>query len=140
MPRWFTAQELSVLDDLTANNKAVLASLGGRPANMKEYAEENDDDEDLQMRGAEGVEPMHTDEKSDLHRRRSCSAVSQRMGSITWAMADKMRSHSRVGEREPVMENNDEKSALEEEMRGRLSHETVRQRIESITTAPVHKT
>ncbi|PSN67929.1 anion exchange family protein [Corynespora cassiicola Philippines] len=31
MPRWFTGKELEVLDDLTANNKAVLASLGGRP-------------------------------------------------------------------------------------------------------------
>ncbi|ORY14885.1 anion exchange family protein [Clohesyomyces aquaticus] len=31
MPKWFTGKELSVLDDLTANNKAVLASMGGRP-------------------------------------------------------------------------------------------------------------
>ena len=44
MPRWFSAQELAVLDALTANNKAVLASLGGRPAKMNEFAEEEDED------------------------------------------------------------------------------------------------
>jgi hypothetical protein len=141
MPRWFTAQELSVLDNLTANNKAVLASLGGRPAKLKEYAEEDDDDEDPQMRRAEGREPMHTDEESDLHRRRSHSAVRQRMGSITWATARKMRSHSEGREREPAMKNGDEKSTLEEEeMRSRRSHEAVRQRMGSITRAPVRKT
>lgn len=141
MPRWFTAQELSVLDDLTANNKAVLVSLGGRPAKMKKYAEEDDDDEDPQLRRAEGIEPMRTDEESDLHRRRSPSAVRQRMGSITWATAHKMRSHSRGGGREPVMEGNDEKSALEEEeMRVHRNHEAVRQRMGSITRAPVYKT
>ncbi|KAF2176030.1 HCO3 transporter family protein [Zopfia rhizophila CBS 207.26] len=32
MPRWFTLKELQVLDDLTATNEAVLASLGGAPA------------------------------------------------------------------------------------------------------------
>lgn len=31
LPRVFTRQELEVLDDLTANNSAVLASLGGAP-------------------------------------------------------------------------------------------------------------
>ncbi|TGO33525.1 hypothetical protein BHYA_0242g00180 [Botrytis hyacinthi] len=31
MPRFFTAAELEVMDDLTANNKVVLASLGGAP-------------------------------------------------------------------------------------------------------------
>ncbi|GFF67994.1 putative transporter C543.05c [Aspergillus lentulus] len=31
MPRWFSAEELDVMDDLTANNSAVLASLGGPP-------------------------------------------------------------------------------------------------------------
>ncbi|KAH1663480.1 hypothetical protein KXW65_007846 [Aspergillus fumigatus] len=29
MPRWFSVEELDVMDDLTANNSAVLASLGG---------------------------------------------------------------------------------------------------------------
>ncbi|KAF7169657.1 hypothetical protein CNMCM5623_002341 [Aspergillus felis] len=32
MPRWFSAEELDVMDDLTANNSAVLASLGGSAA------------------------------------------------------------------------------------------------------------
>ncbi|GIJ82159.1 hypothetical protein Asppvi_000664 [Aspergillus pseudoviridinutans] len=31
MPRWFSAEELDVMDDLTANNSAVLASLGRPP-------------------------------------------------------------------------------------------------------------
>ncbi|KAF7916255.1 uncharacterized protein EAE97_012133 [Botrytis byssoidea] len=31
MPRFFTVEELEVMDDLTANNKVVLASLGGAP-------------------------------------------------------------------------------------------------------------
>ncbi|PGH26751.1 hypothetical protein AJ80_01515 [Polytolypa hystricis UAMH7299] len=31
LPRWFTVKELEVMDDLTANNKVVLASLGGAP-------------------------------------------------------------------------------------------------------------
>ena len=31
IPKWFSQEELDVLDDLTANNKAVLASFGGRP-------------------------------------------------------------------------------------------------------------
>lgn len=31
VPRWFSLKELQVLDDFTATNKQVLASLGGRP-------------------------------------------------------------------------------------------------------------
>lgn len=31
IPKWFSEDEIGVLDDLTANNKAVLASLGGPP-------------------------------------------------------------------------------------------------------------
>ncbi|KAK2751903.1 hypothetical protein FQN55_008645 [Onygenales sp. PD_40] len=31
LPKWFTQKELEVMDDLTANNKVVLASLGGAP-------------------------------------------------------------------------------------------------------------
>ncbi|KAL4918736.1 HCO3 transporter family-domain-containing protein [Aspergillus aurantiobrunneus] len=31
LPRWFSEKELDVLDDLTANNSAVLRSLGGSP-------------------------------------------------------------------------------------------------------------
>ncbi len=31
MPRFFQIKELEIMDDLTANNKVVLASLGGLP-------------------------------------------------------------------------------------------------------------
>jgi boron transporter len=31
VPRWFTLKELQVLDDFTATNEIVLASLGGQP-------------------------------------------------------------------------------------------------------------
>lgn len=31
IPKWFSQEELDILDDLTANNKAVLASFGGPP-------------------------------------------------------------------------------------------------------------
>jgi hypothetical protein len=31
IPRWFSQSELDILDDLTANNSAVLKSLGGPP-------------------------------------------------------------------------------------------------------------
>ncbi|XMA08314.1 hypothetical protein WAI453_001105 [Rhynchosporium graminicola] len=31
MPKWFTVKELEIMDDLTANNEVVLASLGGAP-------------------------------------------------------------------------------------------------------------
>lgn len=31
IPKWFNQEELDILDDLTANNKAVLASFGGPP-------------------------------------------------------------------------------------------------------------
>lgn len=42
IPKWFDKQELEVLDDLTANNPCVLASLGGPPdlpehINLEEY-------------------------------------------------------------------------------------------------------
>lgn len=79
MPKWFTRKELSVLDDLTANNKAVLASLGGRPEMAG--AEEGEDEED---RRDEGMETQN-EEDADLRMRRSrsrSSAVRQRAGSI----------------------------------------------------------
>lgn len=31
MPRWFSVRDLEIMDDLTANNRIVLASLGGAP-------------------------------------------------------------------------------------------------------------
>ncbi|KAM3498553.1 hypothetical protein MY10362_008136 [Beauveria mimosiformis] len=41
VPRWFTLKELQILDDFTATNKMVLASLGGKPALPEETREEN---------------------------------------------------------------------------------------------------
>lgn len=136
MPRWFSARELTILDDLTANNKAVLASLGGRPSKMGEFAEDSEEDE--QMRREEGMDTTGAvPEDRDLSRRRSRSAVRQRMGSITRATTHRIRSHS--GEREP--ETDEEKSAMEaEELARSRSHEAVRQRMGSITRAPAHKT
>ncbi|PGH35042.1 hypothetical protein GX50_02073 [[Emmonsia] crescens] len=45
LPKWFTLKELEVMDDLTANNKVVLASLGGAPilpegAEIEDYGRE----------------------------------------------------------------------------------------------------
>jgi len=31
MPKWFSVRELEIMDNLTANNKVILASLGGLP-------------------------------------------------------------------------------------------------------------
>ncbi|RYO85992.1 hypothetical protein DL764_009077 [Monosporascus ibericus] len=41
LPRWFRLEELQVLDDFTATNKMVLASLGGKPA-LPEHSKEED--------------------------------------------------------------------------------------------------
>ncbi|KAF2183215.1 hypothetical protein K469DRAFT_583817 [Zopfia rhizophila CBS 207.26] len=72
MPKWFSNRELAVLDGLTVNNKAVLASLGGPP----------------EMEGAEeesGERGGLDEGEEELRRRssRSRSAVRQRAGSIT---------------------------------------------------------
>ncbi|KAH9859746.1 hypothetical protein IAQ61_011527 [Plenodomus lingam] len=45
MPRWFSPQELSVLDNLTADNPSVLVSFGGTPAGMKGLSGRNDESE-----------------------------------------------------------------------------------------------
>ncbi|RMJ23626.1 Anion exchange family protein [Aspergillus sp. HF37] len=56
IPKWFSQEELDVLDDLTANNKAVLASFGGTPrfpgqAPVEGYGEQRRHSE--QRRGVE---------------------------------------------------------------------------------------
>ncbi|CAJ0554929.1 Ff.00g134420.m01.CDS01 [Fusarium sp. VM40] len=65
VPRWFTLQELQILDDFTATNKAVLASLGGKPA-----LPENSREEDW------GVERRRNEDQHGVAR--------QRAGSIHW--------------------------------------------------------
>lgn len=76
MPRWFTPKELSVLDNLTADNPSVLVSFGGTPAGMK-------DDAGPEKRGADdlGVERGHVGRTSESRSRRG-SAVRQRAGSM----------------------------------------------------------
>ncbi|KAF2680327.1 hypothetical protein K458DRAFT_373575 [Lentithecium fluviatile CBS 122367] len=84
MPRWFTARELCVLDDLTAHHEQVLASLGGRPKKMRGLTADDGDEEDGES-GANGEGGVDTnlDEQRDISRQRSRSAVRQRMGSVT---------------------------------------------------------
>lgn len=41
VPKWFTLKELQILDDFTATNKMVLASLGGQPG-LPEASKEED--------------------------------------------------------------------------------------------------
>ncbi|KIL87208.1 hypothetical protein FAVG1_09764 [Fusarium avenaceum] len=65
VPRWFTLQELQILDDFTATNKTVLASLGGKPA-----LPENSREEDW------GVERRQSEDQHGVAR--------QRAGSIHW--------------------------------------------------------
>lgn len=58
IPKWFSQPELDILDDLTANNSAVLASLGGPPRFPGEMAgvvqDSQDGDEELRRRGRQG--------------------------------------------------------------------------------------
>lgn len=72
MPKWFTQHELSVLDDLTATNPAVLVSFGGTPAGMEKETEEGVDDLGRLHRVRTGSQP----------RRSSHSAVRERAGNI----------------------------------------------------------
>jgi hypothetical protein len=63
IPRWFSGDELHVLDDMTANNKAVLASLGGPPIFRGEKRVQD-----------YGIERRHSEQKRGIDR--------QRVGSI----------------------------------------------------------
>ncbi|KAF3025412.1 hypothetical protein E8E15_010075 [Penicillium rubens] len=63
IPRWFSGDELHVLDDMTANNKAVLASLGGPPIFPGEKRVQD-----------YGIERRHSEQKRGIDR--------QRVGSI----------------------------------------------------------
>ena len=59
MPKWFSAKELFALDALTANNKAVLASLGGRPSKMR-WAEEEAEETSVEAEGLGSSGERHT--------------------------------------------------------------------------------
>ncbi|RGP81073.1 hco3- transporter family [Fusarium longipes] len=62
VPRWFSLQELEILDDFTATNKMVLASLGGQPA-LPEHSKEED----------WGVERRHHENQHGVVRQRAGS-------------------------------------------------------------------
>ncbi|SCB65733.1 unnamed protein product [Fusarium graminearum] len=62
VPRWFSLQELQILDDFTATNKAVLASLGGQPV-LPEHSKEED----------WGVERRHSESQHGAARQRAGS-------------------------------------------------------------------
>lgn len=101
MPRWFTDHELNVLDNLTANNKCVLASLGGSPAKMTTTTGSDGDSSGEDKGSRSGQEESYVDLEraetscvdhercsvrshsphSELHHSRS--ATRQRVGSIT---------------------------------------------------------
>lgn len=72
MPKWFTQHELNVLDDLTADNPAVLVSFGGTPAGIKKEKEEG------------GVNDLGRLERvrSGSQARRSHSVVRERVGNL----------------------------------------------------------
>ncbi|KAL1952691.1 hypothetical protein VTO42DRAFT_4443 [Malbranchea cinnamomea] len=57
VPRWFSAHELAVMDELTANNKVVLASLGGAP----------------ELVGISGLERRYSEQRTGVTRQRTGS-------------------------------------------------------------------
>ena len=52
VPKWFSQHELEVMDDLTANGKVVLASLGGAPV----------------LAGIAGLEHRYSEKRMGVHR------------------------------------------------------------------------
>lgn len=64
VPRWFTLKELQVLDDFTATNETVLASLGGKPALPEESTQ---DDWGLERRWSEGRNGVQRQRAGSLH-------------------------------------------------------------------------
>ncbi|KAI1342216.1 HCO3 transporter family-domain-containing protein [Xylariaceae sp. FL0016] len=65
VPRWFTLHELEVLDDLTATNKAVLASLGGAPTLPEQSRPE---DWGLERRRSESMHGVHRQRVGSVQR------------------------------------------------------------------------
>ncbi|RJE21771.1 Anion exchange family protein [Aspergillus sclerotialis] len=61
IPKWFSQDELSILDELTANNKAVLASFGGAPR----FPGEPHPDDYGEERGRRSVERQRS---ANIHR------------------------------------------------------------------------
>ena len=65
MPRWFSPNELQTMDDYTANNQAVLASLGGVP---QLPGVEQVEDYGLERRHSEKVEGVPRQRVGSMHR------------------------------------------------------------------------
>ncbi|KGO64371.1 Bicarbonate transporter, C-terminal [Penicillium italicum] len=65
IPKWFSEDEIGVLDDLTANNKAVLASLGGPP---KFPGEKRLQDYGIERRYSERKRGISRQRAGSLHR------------------------------------------------------------------------
>ncbi|KAM5360160.1 hypothetical protein ACJA88_014922 [Fusarium oxysporum] len=65
VPRWFTLQELQILDDFTATNKMVLASLGGKPV-LPEHSKE--EDWGLERRRSEARHGVPRQRAGSIHR------------------------------------------------------------------------
>lgn len=65
VPRWFTLQELQILDDFTATNKMVLTSLGGKPA-LPEHSKE--EDWGLERRRSEARHGVPRQRAGSIHR------------------------------------------------------------------------
>lgn len=65
IPKWFSGDEIGVLDDMTANNEAVLASLGGPP---KFPGEERLQDCGIERRYSEQKRGISRQRAGSLHR------------------------------------------------------------------------
>ncbi|KAJ0327602.1 hypothetical protein COL922a_013421 [Colletotrichum nupharicola] len=65
VPRWFTQKELQILDDFTATNKMVLASLGGKPGLPEGSREE---EWGLERRVSESKHGVPRQRAGSLHR------------------------------------------------------------------------
>lgn len=64
VPKWFSLKELQVLDDFTATNKTVLASLGGKPALPEQTRQE---DWGLERRRSESRNGVQRQRAGSLH-------------------------------------------------------------------------
>ena len=85
-PKMFTAEELSVLDALTADNEVVLASLGGKPEMPENRAEKPSDEmEQGEQSNGGGIEQINS-KTSDAHdaaeKGQPTEGVRQRAGRI----------------------------------------------------------
>lgn len=67
IPKWFSQEELDVLDDLTANNAAVLESMSG-PPNFPGERPTRPEDINLQRRHTEHQKGAERQRAADIHR------------------------------------------------------------------------